>query len=263
MKHFDIEKLCQIYCECKKHRTEILEFEVFHGDSIIIQVNSCPQCEKEACEKASLNIALKLINERMKTMTTKLYETERFYVRPFEKSDITEQYRTWFHDAEVTKHNSHGLFPYTKEQMARFLAQLESSDDIVWAVIVKEKAGIQAVPGKESIPEIHIGNVTLQRINWIYRSAEFACVFGRKEYWDKGYGTETARTIFNHGFSRLNLHRIWTGTAATNIGMQRIAEKLGMKKEGVFKDAMFLNSKYVDIFEYGILESEFYKANKF
>jgi len=26
-------------------------------------------------------------------MTTKLYETERMYVRPFEESDMTEQYQ--------------------------------------------------------------------------------------------------------------------------------------------------------------------------
>ena len=201
-------------------------------------------------------------------MTIKLYETNRFYVRPFQKEDMTEQYRQWFHDPDVTKHNSHGLFPYTKEQMAKFLAQLESSDDLVWAVIVKGKFSkrtpeqlfgfpmVDSHTGKLIECKHHIGNITLQRINWLYRSAEFACVFGEKDYWGRGYGTEAAKMIFNHGFKRLNLHRIWTGTASTNIGMQKIAEKLGMKKEGVFKEAMFLNGEYVDIIEYGILAKD-------
>ena len=191
----------------------------------------------------------------------KLYETDRFYVRPFQKEDMTEQYRQWFHDPDVTKQNSHGLFPYTKEQMAKFLAQLESSDNLVWAVMAKpeekgrrfakyEKHGLYYLDG------LHIGNITLQQINWIYRSAEFACVFGEKNYWGKGYGTEAAKMIFNHGFKRLNLHRIWTGTASTNIGMQKIAGKLGMKKEGVFKEAMFLNGEWIDIVEYGILAKD-------
>jgi RimJ/RimL family protein N-acetyltransferase len=197
-------------------------------------------------------------------MTIKLYKTERFYVRPFTKEDMTEQYRSWFHDADVTRHNSHGLFPYTKEQMARFLAQLESSDDLVWAVIVKPEEGKKFVKhtkdGLNYLEGIHIGNVSLQNIHRIYRSAEFACVFGEKDYWGKGYGTEAAKMIFNHGFNRLNLHRIFTGTSSTNIGMQKIAKKLGMIHEGTFKEAMFLNGEYVDIYEYGILAREFNKT---
>ena len=194
-------------------------------------------------------------------MTIKLYETNRFYVRPFQKEDMTEQYRQWFHDPDVTKHNSHGLFPYTKEQMAKFLAQLESSDNLVWAVMAKPEEKGRGFPKYEKhglyyLDGLHIGNITLQQINWIYRSAEFACVFGKKNYWGKGYGTEAAKMIFNHGFKRLNLHRIWTGTASTNIGMQKIAGKLGMKKEGVFKEAMFLNGEWIDIVEYGILAKD-------
>jgi len=191
-------------------------------------------------------------------MTTKLYETEKLYVRPFEKSDLTEQYRSWFHDVDITRHNSHGLFPYTKEQMNKFLAQLESSDDIVWAVIAKPESSTEEY--KQAFPEarkdFHIGNIALQRINWINRSAEFACVFGEKAYWSKGFCTEAARLLFDHGFNRLNLHRIFTGTAATNIGMQKVALKLGMKEEGIFKDGTFLEGKYVNILAYGILKNE-------
>ena len=184
-------------------------------------------------------------------MTIRLYETKRLYVRPFEKEDITEQYRGWFHDVNVTFYNSHGLFPYTKDQMNRFLAQLESSDDIVWAVISKFDH-----IGKISDPN-HIGNISLQRIDWINRTAEFACVFGEKEYWGKGYCTEAAKLLFRHGFDRLNLHRIFTGTAATNIGMRKVAGKLGMMHEGTFRDAVFLNGEYVDVSEYSILSQEF------
>lgn len=183
-------------------------------------------------------------------MTIKLYETERFYVRPFTSNDITEQYRQWFFDVEVIRYNSHGLFPYTKNQMEKFIESLESSDDLIWGIFTKFS------PYGASLSGLHIGNVSLQRINWTYRSAEFAIVMGEKDYWDKGYGTEAAKMIISHGFNRLNLHRVWTGTASTNIGMQKIAEKLGMKKEGVFRDAMFLNGQYVDIFEYGLLQGE-------
>ncbi|HDY88977.1 MAG TPA: GNAT family N-acetyltransferase [bacterium] len=192
-------------------------------------------------------------------MITKIYETERLYVRPLTKEDVlSEHYREWFFDQEVTRYNSHGLFPYTKQQMEEFISRIESGSEIIWAVIIKKKKISEIFdPASPCIPVYeHIGNITLQRIDDINRTAEFACVFGAKEYWGQGYGTESARLLFDHGFNKLNLNRIWTGTAISNIGMKKIAEKLGMKEEGVFRDAVFLEGEYVDVIEYGLLRSE-------
>jgi len=192
----------------------------------------------------------------------KLYETDRLIVRPFIEEDIQGNYQQWFHDIDVTRFNSHGLFPYTESQMKAFLQRLESSSDIVWAVIAKEKGKMLKCPentiynADENLYYIHIGNISLQNINWINRSAEFACVFGEKEFWGKGYCTEAARLLFAHGFEKLGLHRIWTGTAQTNMGMRGVAIKLGMTNEGVFLDGMFLNGQFVDIYTYAILEQD-------
>jgi hypothetical protein len=38
-------------------------------------------------------------------------------------------------------------------------------------------------------------------------------------------------SLRNDGFKKLNLHRIYCGTAATNAGMKKIALNLGMKEE--------------------------------
>jgi RimJ/RimL family protein N-acetyltransferase len=177
-----------------------------------------------------------------------IYSTDRLYVRSFVKADIEGNYKNWWDDFEITKYNSHGLFPYTETQMNQFLDGLESSENIIWAVVVKPS---------ETKEEIHIGNISLQNINWINRSAEFAVIIGEREFWGKGYTTEAAYLLFWHGFNRLNLNRIYTGTASTNIGMQKVAEKLGMKKEGEFREGMFLNGAYTNIIEYGILKTEF------
>ena len=195
----------------------------------------------------------------------KLYETDRLIVRPFTKEDIQGNYQNWWTDTEVTKYNSHGLFPYTKNQMLSFLERLESSSDIVWAVIVKERGKDLNHPentiynADENLYYFHIGNISLQNINWIYRSAEFACIFGEKEYWGKGYCTEAAKLLFEHGFKKLGLHRIWTGTAETNIGMRSVAVKLKMASEGVFLDGMFLDGQFVNVHTYGVLDKEWFK----
>jgi RimJ/RimL family protein N-acetyltransferase len=59
--------------------------------------------------------------------------------------------------------------------------------------------------------------------------------------------------MIKHGFKVLNLHRIHCGTASNNQGMQKLAEKLGMQKEGIRRDALFKNGKYFDVVEYGII----------
>lgn len=185
----------------------------------------------------------------------KLYETERFYLTPFTRELAQGNYKNWWTDQIVTKYNSHGLLPMTNTELEEFLTSLESNSKIVWAVVAKDQ-------GTDKDQDIHVGNVSLQRIDWINRTAEFAVVIGEKNYWGKGYTIEAARFLFNHGFNKLNLHRIWTGTSVTNIGMRKVAEKLGMKLEGTFKDAVFLEGEYVDVVEFGILREKWNQENK-
>lgn len=182
-------------------------------------------------------------------MSNLIHETDRFQIYPFEIEDLNDNYKSWFLDPEVTKHNSHGLFPYTEDQeiemldMANEWKETSLPKNIIWAVWANDIIG-------------HIGNVALNNIDYINRNAEFTCIFGEKEFWGKGYGTETARLIFDYGFNKLNLNRIYLGTVITNEGMIRIAEKLGMTKEGTLSNHVFLNGIFMDVCQYGILKSE-------
>jgi RimJ/RimL family protein N-acetyltransferase len=99
----------------------------------------------------------------------------------------------------------------------------------------------------------HIGNVSLQSLSWINRSAEFAIIMGEKEYWGQGYGEEALRFVLEHGFKKLGLNRIWTGTGSSNVGMQKLAERVGMILEGRSRQGKFNDGKFLDIYHYGIL----------
>ena len=183
--------------------------------------------------------------ERMKLVNfIDLYDHELVY-----KGNESTNYLNWFYDPDVTKYNSHGLFPYTAEAMKAYIDKLRcptTMDIIVWAMITEYQAEYRTEK------DIHIGNVSLQRIDWINRSAEMAIVIGEKDYWNKGYAEEALIALYDHGFDRLGLHRIWAGTAETNHGMKKVFEKLGMKHEGTFKEAIFLDGFFVNIMEYGI-----------
>lgn len=167
------------------------------------------------------------------------------YLRSLLMEDLESGYLSWFNDQEVCKYNSHHIFPYTKEKAEKYINKInDSSSDLVLAILLKEN-------------NLHIGNVSLQNINYISRNAELAIIIGEKNNWGKGYSKEAATLIVNHGFSEMNLHRIYSGTSEHNKPFQKLAQFLGMKEEGRRREAQFKNGKYVDTIEYGILKSEF------
>lgn len=171
---------------------------------------------------------------------------KKLLLSPFEPNDISNKsYKDWFNDPEVIKNNSHGVFPYTSKQQRDFINNIENNKIIVWKILTKEN-GIS----------FWIGNVSLQKFNWIDRSAELAIIIGNIAEHKQGVGTKACLLVIRHGFDKLNLHRIWTGTAKTNIGMNRVCEKLDMQHEGILKDGIFLNGQYEDINLYGILNNE-------
>jgi ribosomal-protein-alanine N-acetyltransferase len=169
----------------------------------------------------------------------------RIYLRSLEENDLDGNYVQWLNDEEVCKYNSHHVFPYSYESAKYYIKNIiDLPDALVLAIVLKEN-------------NFHIGNVSLQRINYISRNAEFAILLGERAYWGKGYSNEAARLIIGHGFSELNLHRISCGTSSINISMQKLALSLGMSEEGRRRESMYKHGQFFDIIEYGILSHEF------
>lgn len=163
------------------------------------------------------------------------------YLTPLIEKDIDGNYRFWLNDSEIVKYNTHGRFPQTPEKLKDYVKSISNSNaSLVLAV-------------REKTNDIHIGNISLQAINWIDRSAEIAFLLGEKSFWGKGIMFDAGKILIEHAFSTLNLHRIHCGTSSENIGMQKLAIKLGMKEEGRRKEAIYKQGKYFDIFEYGLI----------
>lgn len=167
------------------------------------------------------------------------------YLRTIEEGDLSERYRDWFNDVEVCRFNSHHRFPnYGEDMRSYYETAIKTHENLILAICDKAT-------------DIHIGNVSLQNINLLDQSAEFAIVIGDRSYWGKGVGKEALSLIVQHGFSQLNLHRIYCGTAEDNMGMQKLAMTLGFKQEGVSREALYKDGKFKDTIHYGLLRSEF------
>ena len=104
-----------------------------------------------------------------------------------------------------------------------------------------------------------IGTTGLYGHRDIYRSWEFRILIGHPEFLSQGFGREATRLVVDWGFRRLNAHRIWLGCNEENIGAVKCYEKVGFKREGVLRDEIFCNGKYVNAVRYSILEQEWPK----
>lgn len=162
-------------------------------------------------------------------------------LRILTEADVQGNYSKWLNDPEITEFNSHGRFPMTIDKLKQYVKNSnESGTALVLAVANK-------------YTHEHIGNISLQAINWIDNNAEIAFLLGEKKYWGKGIMYEAGSMLIKHGFDILNLHRIYCGTSFDNKGMQKLAEKLGFIKEGVRKEAMFKKGKYLDVVDFGLV----------
>ena len=75
-------------------------------------------------------------------------------------------------------------------------------------------------------------------------------------YWGQGYATEAAREMLRVGFEEHNLHRIWAGCVAENVGSVCVLEKTGMRREGHFLEKEFFKDRWWDGLLYAILDHE-------
>lgn len=173
-------------------------------------------------------------------------KSETIHLRALEETDLNTEYLQWLNDEEVCQFNSHAVFPNTQRKMGAYYESLQNqNNNIVFAIVYSET-------------NKHIGNVSLQNINWVSRSGEFAILLGAKQYWGKGIAREAMALIMEYGFKRLNLYRIYCGTFEGNVAMRKLAKKFNMREEGIRREALFKNGKYHDIYEFGVTYKEYY-----
>jgi RimJ/RimL family protein N-acetyltransferase len=163
---------------------------------------------------------------------------------------IKSNYQNWFNDPDITRFNSHGVFPFSPlDDVDNYL---HDKSRIVWGII-------SMTPDDK--PQ-HISNISLQEIDLINRSAEISCIIGEVDYWSKGIMTWALPHLIRHGFQSLGLNRIYAGTAKVNAGMIKVFQKLGFAIEGEHKESMYLNGRYESIIPFGLLRSAWKKQIK-
>lgn len=146
-------------------------------------------------------------------------------LRRFRPSDAEAMFHNWASDEEVTRWLSWKAYRSADEVKARLIKTEKRYADpafYVWCLHSKETGepvgSIGAVSADDALGSIGIG--------WCLSRAQ----------WGKGLIPEAARAVVRFLFETAGFNRIEIKLFADDIEGGRVAEEIGMKKEGVVRD---------------------------
>ncbi|GIW07601.1 MAG: hypothetical protein KatS3mg060_2406 [Dehalococcoidia bacterium] len=170
---------------------------------------------------------------------------ERIYLRPLELTDATAEYVRWLNDADVTRYLDTGKYPATRETVREYIRSFQGSRTNLAFAIVDRATGR------------HIGNVTLNHIDPIHRTADTGIMIGSKQFWGRGIAYEAWSLLLGYAFDRLNLRKIIAGAVRDNVASIRTLQKLGFVIEGTFREEKWVEGRYVDTVRLGLFREAF------
>ncbi len=102
-----------------------------------------------------------------------------------------------------------------------------------------------------------IGLVSLMQISTINRSATLHIMIGSENNCGKGVGSFAVKKMLEHAFFNLNLNRVELDALESNARARHVYEKIGFVQEGIKRNAVYKNGKFVNMVMYGVLKEEF------
>lgn len=172
-----------------------------------------------------------------------MFTGKEIYLRVLEEEDL-ERTHEWINDPAINQAmNLRG--PVSRLRQRKWFENLcNDSTKVVFAICLKASGE-------------HIGNASLRDIDFLSRSALYSIFIGKEEHRGKGIGTEATRLCLRYAFKFLNLHKVYWKTTSTNRPAIRMYEKLGVSKEGCWKEHEYKDGKYVDKLLFAAFKKDF------
>ena len=178
-----------------------------------------------------------------------MIETERLILRPMANSDVDDllEYQS---NPEIVRYIPWP--PRTHEQVIRALentietGKFDLAEENDYLVLVWELKSSGKVIGQSNMALL---STTDKRANigWVTH----------QDFQRQGYALEATHALMKYAFANFPIHRIIADIDTRVPESAKLAEKLGMRLEGTFKDGEFFKGEWCDMWLYAILKSEF------
>ena len=149
-----------------------------------------------------------------------------------------------------------------RTQLSEFLPWVDNIQTIADLKEYLKKAEILCQERKEASFLIIFDNAAVGRIGLHHLNLQNK--IGAIGYWltkdaqGKGIILKSCRALINYGFQNLGLHRIEIKAAVNNLKSQAIPEKLNFVKEGVLRQAEFVNNHFLDLYLFSMICDEWH-----
>ena len=151
-------------------------------------------------------------------------------LRSFKKSDIPRLVELANNEAIARNLRDGFPHPYTREHAEAFINRCRDLNPQT----------ILAIEYKGD----YVGNIGLHKGLDVYRKSAEVGYFIGEEYWNKGIASVALSLACEYGFKTLDIVRIHAGVYEHNLASQRVLEKCGFSREGVFKKAVYKREQF-------------------
>jgi RimJ/RimL family protein N-acetyltransferase len=169
-------------------------------------------------------------------------------LRPLEPVDVSTTV-AWRNDPAIRDQVLSFRFPVTHVMETKFIERAIAGDGIDQCVL-----GIV-----DRSDEALCGLIYLRDFDWISRHANFGIMIGRQDRQRRGLGRRALHLILHHGFSVLNLERIYLYVVQYNHSAIKLYKSAGFVHEGRLRCHVALEGRYHDLLVMGLLKTEFEK----
>lgn len=187
----------------------------------------------------------------MNHLGTKVLETQRLILRPFNENDAQAVFDNWASDDEVTKYltwPTHQCVEHSLGYMKYCVQAYRDPTTYQW--------GIELMDTHELI-----GNISVVKVIEEISSMDLGWVIGRR-WWGQGYMPEAAEKVVGFLFDMVGANRIAAEHDVNNPKSGRVMQKIGMKYEGTLRQYGRNNQGIVDCVVYSILKEEYVYHSK-
>ena len=174
--------------------------------------------------------------------------TERFLLRRFARKDGDP-----IHDAVLASLPELSLWlpwahaNYGRDDASAYIRESMQS----W----KEGKAFDFAIRSPNDPGRHLGNISVWHVSRLGKVGEIG-YWVRSDAASNGIATEATSAMLRLGFGSLGLHKITLRIAVGNEPSLRVAEKLGFTREGILREELRVQGKWLDHVLYSMLEHE-------
>ncbi|PKO21452.1 MAG: GNAT family N-acetyltransferase [Chloroflexi bacterium HGW-Chloroflexi-1] len=165
------------------------------------------------------------------------------------KADLPTLVR-WYQDAGLLRlWNADAAVPRSEAELVKWLDEEEKKPN-------GYRFAIRPLEGDDLL-----GYVEIDGILWPHQVGWLSIGIGDRTNWGQGYGREATELGLNFAFGELNLHRLQLTVFEYNARAIALYEKLGFRREGVYREFMQRDGQRYDMYLYGLLRPEWEAPN--